>query len=111
MTALTLGTVLTQMDVIFAMTGRAILCQLHFVSWFYVALRTLERAVRAGERETRLRMIKHPGFPAVRRVAGRAVLAKASLVHVIVRMTAVAGDWRAFEGLGCMTLGAACDRM
>src|SRR5215510_10984933 len=91
MATLALPSVLTEMDVVLRVAGDAPRIELHFIGGALVAARTGELPVRAFECEARLlAVVEFPDAPAVRRMAARTVLAEATFVHVVGRVTGVA---------------------
>src|SRR6202049_926893 len=75
-----------------------------------MAFGALQLGVRAEQRKMRfLGVIENPQRPAVGRMAALALLAEASLVHVIVRMALDAGRGRPAEGQSRVALRTADD--
>ena len=110
MAAVTLRAVLTQVPVIFVVTGSALLRHLHRAGRLVMAFGALQFAVGPQQREMRfLGMIEHPQRPSVGGMAALAFLAEAALVHVIVRMAVDAHRRRPAEGQRRVALGAADD--
>ena len=108
MAAIALRPVLPEVPIILVMTGIAFLRHFLCARRFAMTVGALELGVRAQKREMRIpSMIKYPQLPAVRRMAGFALVAKAILVNVIGLVTTNARLGRLAEGLRCMALGAA----
>ena len=77
------ATVLPEVHVVPCVAGAAVAAQLHDLRRLPVTARAGGPLVRAGEDETRdLSVVEPPEAPAVRRVAGLAVLAERALVAV-----------------------------
>ena len=107
-TALALHSELPQMPIILVMAGIALLAHFSRARWVAMARRALQLAVRAEQRKVRiLGVIEPPELPAIRRVAGLALLSQCALVHVLARMAADAGGRRCSKRLRRMALGAA----
>ena len=112
MAALALHSELPQMPIILVMAGIALLAHFSCARWVAMARRALQLAVRAEQRKVRiLGVIEPPELPAIRRVAGLALLSQCALVHVLARMAADAGGRRCSKGLRRMALGAAHQSM
>ena len=110
MAAVALRAVLTQVPVIFVVTGSALLRHLHRAGRLVMAFGTLQFTVGPQKREVRfLGMIKNPQRPAVGRMAALAFLAEPAFVHVVVRMAVDARRRRPAEGQRRVTLGTADD--
>ena len=87
MATIALHTVLAQMPVILAVTGRALLRHLHRARRLAMAGCALQLAVGAEQRKMRfLGMIEHPERPAIARRATVAFVPESTLVNVIVGM-------------------------
>ena len=88
MAATTLRAVLTEVPIVLAMAGNALLRHLVRARWHAMAVRALKLAVRTQQSEVRLlAMIELPQRPAIARMAALAFLAQAILVHVILGVT------------------------
>ena len=112
MTAVALRSVVAKVPVILPVTADADRRGLRGTRRLAMAGRALQIGVTARQGKMRLlRMIETPLRPAIRRMTGLAFLAQPALVHVVVRMTAVATGARLLEGQGGVTLGAAHDPM
>ena len=112
MTAAALRAILAQVPIVLMVAGIAFLRHFLRTRGLAMAVGADQFAVRAEQREVRIaRMIKLPQLPAVRRVAGIAFLAQAALVHIVVRVAAIARRRRIAERLRRMALHAADDAM
>ena len=110
MAAVTLRAVLTQVPVIFVVTGSALLRHFHRAGRLVMAFGALQLTVGPRQRKMRfLGMIKNPQRPSVGRMAALAFLAEAAFVNVIVRMAVNACRRRPTEGQRRVTLRAADD--
>ena len=77
-----------------------------------VTVGAMQRLMCAGQRKMRLRpMVEFPNSPAIRRMALRAVFAKAALMNVVVLVTADALGRGILESLARMALCAMYDGM
>src|SRR5271168_748500 len=95
MAAVAFVAVLAQMPVILVVTAAALLRHFHRAGRLVMAFGALQLGMGAEQRKMRfLGVIENPERPAVGRMAALALLAQASLVHVIVRMAVDAGRGR-----------------
>src|ERR1700736_2957629 len=103
--AVALRAVLTQVPVIFVVTGPALLRHLYRAGRLAMAIGALQFTVGTQQRKMRLLgMIKNPQRPSVGRMTALAFLAEAAFVHVIVRMAVDACRRRPAEGQRPVTL-------
>ena len=112
MAAVALRAVFAEMPIVLPVTAFANRRSLLRARCLAMAGGALQIGVPAGQRKMRLlRMVEGPLRPTVRRMTGLALLSKAALVHIIVRMTIVAGGARILEGQRGVALGTACEAM
>src|ERR1700676_4380425 len=84
MAPLTLPAELPNVNIVLLVTGCAVGRELELFRRFTMTIGAGHLAVRAGQREPRfLGVIEFPQVPAIRRVAGRALLTQAAFVHVL----------------------------
>lgn len=108
MTALAVQAKLPEMPIILLVAGRALLRHPDRARRIAVASRTLQLGVRAEQREMCFPgMIEAPQRPAVCRMAAFALVAEATLVHVIAGMAADATAAGTRECQRRMALGTA----
>src|SRR5262249_45113775 len=102
----------TGMDIFARMTGAADHRWLDDVLRPDMTVGATDLGVRAQQREARVsRVIEVPHLPTVGCVALGAVLAKSSIVNIVLRMAAQTFLRRVIESLARMTLAAAHDHM
>ena len=107
MAAVALCAILTQMPIVLVMAGIAFLRHFPRTWRLLMAVSALQFAVCTEQREVRIpRVIEPPQLPAIRRVAGLALVAQTTLVHILVRVAAVAGRCCGTESLRRMALHA-----
>jgi len=110
MTAIALDAVLTQVSVVLAVAGTALLGHLYGARRFAMAFGALQLCVRPQQGEVCiLRMIESPQRPTVRRMAACAFRAQSALVHVVLAMAIDACRGGRAKRQRCVALRAADD--
>ena len=107
MAAAALRAILAQMPIVLVMAGIAFLRHFLGAGRLSMAVGALQFAVRTEQRKVRIpRVIERPQAPVIRRVARLALVTQTTLVHILARVTAVAGRGRGTKSLGRMALHA-----
>lgn len=110
MTAIALGPVLTQVPVVLAVAGAALLGHLYRARRFAMAPGALQLCVGTQQGKVRiLRMIEGPQRPTVRRMTALAFRAQSALVHVVLAMAIGACRGSRAERQRCVALRTADD--